>query len=169
MILSGSEVSIGSLERFVQWLYSGDYELSHVVDKQSTREQYRQLAELYVFGEKYVVVDLKNNIIDKLFELKKTQYEPPTNRILTYVYENTPPKSAFRELLVAHYTWHVNMEWYDRAATADKLYANPEFAADLAIQMGKRLSGEYKSPFDTHPSNFHAHKDLEIEQQETEK
>lgn len=167
MDLSGTEVTLDAVNRFVEWLYTHCYALSSTSNE--TQERYMELARLFVFAEKYVVVDLKNDIIDKLFDIKAKCVNPPQMPLVRYVYENTPMGAPFRQLLVAHYTWHIGMKWCGHEATPSKLYEIPEFAADLVVSLGKRLEGKHKSLYDGKPSDLYAVKSTNSGQKEAEK
>ena len=151
MTLSGPEITIQAMELLVQWLYTKDYDLKPI-RKGDTQGRYMQLASLFVLAEEYIMVDLKNNIIDRLFELQAARLQPPQIPIIEVIYENTPISSPFRLLLAAYYAWHVDMDWYAGAESTKVLHSHPIFAADVAVQMGKRLSGKHQSPF-TQPAS----------------
>ncbi|KAG7005970.1 hypothetical protein G7Y79_00017g043520 [Physcia stellaris] len=169
MDLSGTEVTVDAVNRFVEWLYTRCYALSSTSTPQETQERYMELARLFIFAEEYIVVDLKNDIVDKLFDIKAKCVDPPRLPLVRYVYENTPMGSPFRQLLVAYYSWHIDMEWYGREAISTQLYKNPEFTTDLAVSLGKRLDGKHKSLFDGKPSDLYAVKNTESGQKEAEK
>ena len=169
MTLSGTEVTVDAVNRFVEWLYTHCYGLSSTGTADKVHERYMELARLFVFAEKYDVVDLKNDIIDKLFESRAKTAVPPQLPLIRYIYENTPMGSPFRRLLVAHYTWHINMDWYGRESTPAWLYENSEFAADLAVSLGKQLNVKHKSLFDGKPSDLYAVKSTDSGQKEAEK
>ena len=146
MTLSGPEITIEAMELLVQWLYTKRYELKPV-SLDDTQGRFMQLASLFVLAEEYIMVDLKNNIIDRLFELQSARFQPPQMPVIEFIYENTPISSPFRLLLAAYCAWHIDMDWYAGAETIQCLHSNPMFAGDLAVQLGKRLSGKHKSPF----------------------
>ena len=146
MTLSGPEITIEATEMLVQWLYTKRYELKPIRED-DTQGRYMQLAALFVLAEKYIIVDLKNNIVDKLFELQATNFQPPQMAVAIFIYDNTPISSPFRLLLAAFFAWHVDMAWFDNTDVTNFLRFNPGLAADLAAQMGKRLSGKHQSPF----------------------
>lgn len=155
MTLSGTEVTLDALERLVEWLYTQSYTLSSTDSQEVTSERYMELARLFVLAEKYVIVDLKNDIIDQLFLTKKQTASPPPFAVVSYVYEHTPMNSPFRLLLVAHYTWHIGMKWYEWTTTPSHLQKFPDFAADLAVSFGKKSLGKQKSLFDGKPSDLY--------------
>ena len=70
MTLSSPEVTIDAVERFAQCLYTGDFDISRATGLKNAQVTYMQLAELYVFADKDVLVDLKNSVINKFFDLR---------------------------------------------------------------------------------------------------
>ena len=152
MTLSGPEITIEAMELLVEWLYTKGYDLKPI-SKNDTQGCYMQLASLFVLAEKYIMVDLKNNIVDQLFELQAANLQPPQIPVVEFIYENTPVSSPFRLLLAAYSAWHVDMDWCAQTETTKTLHSNPCFAADLAVQMGKRLSGKHNSPY-TQPASL---------------
>ena len=155
MDLDSSEVSINTLERFVQWLYADDYELSDPIGTTELGKQYMELTDLFVFAEKYFVVDLKNNIIKKLWDLRKVRRACLGSDAIRRIYDNTPKSSPFRRLLAAEYTWYASLNWYDEPDAHEVLCCNTDFAADVAIAMAKRLNGKLKNPFIGEASEFY--------------
>ena len=153
--LDSSEVSIKSLEQLVQWLYSDDYELPEVAGNPDiVRERYMELANLYVFAEKYVIVDLKNSIIKEIWNLLKVDQFPASTDIHR-IYDNTPDSSPCRRLLAAGDAWRIDMIWYDKPSASERLRCHTDFAADVALELGKRLSGKHKDPFEGQVSHFY--------------
>ena len=142
MTLIGAEVTVDALERLVQWLYTGKYHLSPPDSAEQTQETYMEMARLFILAEKYVIADLKNDIIDKLFDLQAKQASPPQMPVAVLVYENTPISSPFRQLLAAHEAWHIDPKWYDSEGFLQQLRSIPDFAADVAVQLGKQLNGK---------------------------
>jgi len=148
------EDDVETVARFVQWLYGQDYELAPNTDVPNTAKRYMQLAELYVLADKYDVIGLHNQIIDKLFEMKAKAISPPGHLLVMFVYQNTSERSSFRKLLVAHYALHIELDWYFEDQTK-KLTAMPEFSADLVQAFARRASGSYTSPFHESSSKLH--------------
>ena len=173
--LDSSEVSVKSLELLVQWLYSDDYELPETAGTIDAHEQYKELADLYVFAEKYVMLDLKNCIIKEFWKLQKKK--APRIAPIRRIYENTPHSSPCRRLLAAGYAWTVSMTWYDKPSASERLRCHPDFGADVAIELGKRFSGNHDDPFNGQASDFyeksssekrHAKSERELSEEELE-
>ena len=148
-----SEVSIESLELLVQWLYSDDYKLPEAADIFDVHERYTELADLYVFAEKYVIVDLKHSIIEEFWKLQKKK--SPRLIPIRRIYENTPDSSPCRLLIAAGYAWNMSMTWYDKESASERLRCHPDFGADVAIELGKRFSGNHQNPFSGKASDFY--------------
>ncbi len=148
------EDTVETVARFAQWLYVQDYELAPNSDSPNTANRYMQLAELYVLADKYYVIGLHNQIIDKLFEMKAKAMSPPGHLLVKFVYQNTSERSSFRKLLVAYYAFHIKLDWYFEDQTKT-LTAMPEFSADLVQAFARRASGSYTSPFLESSSKLH--------------
>ena len=148
-----SEVSIKSLELLAQCLYSHDYKLPEAADTFDLHERYTELADLYVFAEKYVIVDLKHSIMEEFWKLQKMN--APRLAPIRRIYENTPDSSPCRRLLAAGYAWNVNMTWYEKESASERLRCHPDFGADVAIELGKRFSGKHQNPFSGKASDFY--------------
>ena len=145
-----------AFERLVQWLYSKTYQVSPFpfdpLDPDQTA--FLELAALYVAADKYGIIPLKNDVIDRVLQilcrLLTTLSGSPT---IDYIYENTTRGSKLRTLVVTIDVWAIKYDWYDSEGTRDFLYQQSEYAAELALQMAKRVNGA-ENPFPTHVSQF---------------
>lgn len=141
---------IKSVERMTQWLYTKQYELAtwdpdDIPITANTR--YWQLAKLNTLADKYNLIGLSNDIVDQLYIIHSKDV-PPQLPVVTYVYENTTKNSAFRKLLIAWYSWEIDMNWYQDANARESLLEVPEFAVDLAIAFGTKAElPAQKNPF----------------------
>lgn len=132
---------IDAVERMIRWLYSEKIPLTNPISSETTSMCYWELAKLGTLADKYDITNLNNSIIDELYELQKPPKDayPPKLSIVHYVYANTTVQSFYRKLLVAWYSWHIDLEWYDNKGIRENLAKVPEFAVDLAIAFGTRL------------------------------
>lgn len=99
------EEDLTDFGRFMQWAHEDIYPLAEFKMDGSADERVTELARLYVVADKYDVVKLKHNIIDRMFEIGQCfspTYGPPHN-IIRYVYHNTPRSSHFRRLMAVWY------------------------------------------------------------------
>ena len=144
-----TDEDVGTVARFSQWLYTGDYDLVGYDNFRDTQARYMQLAKLYVFADKYDVINLQNNITGKLFRFQKKRSEGAKLDVVNYVYEHTAANCAFRQLLVADDVWNAGPDWYMRPATHERLSeSSHEYAIDLALAFAKKCHDEFRSPFD---------------------
>ena len=143
---------IGSM---IKWLYTKKLHLTIPVSKETSNVCYMELAKLNALAEKYDILSLRNDIIDEFFELSKSpkNFQPPQIPPIKHVYDTTSERSSLRKLMVAWYAYHINFAWYERDITKDTLAEiSPDFAIDLAIELGLRQKyPNRKSPF-TRPS-----------------
>lgn len=149
----------GSVERMIQWLYTGKYELTVPVSAGTSAECYMQLAKLNTLADKYDIYLLKNHIVDELFDLIKPprNIQPPQIPVIAYVYENTTEESSFRKLLVAWCVYRIDLKWYeDKATRVELAKLSQDFAIDLAMAFGVRIKQpNQKSPFTLPSSVYH--------------
>ena len=147
-----------SVERMIKWLYTRKLELT-IPSKETSEECFMQLANLNTLADKYYIYLLKNRIVDELFDLQKAprQIGPPQMAVVAYIYSNTIKGSFFRKLMVAWHAYHIDFKWCEWDTSRDMLaIPSPEFAIDLAIELGRRLKHlDRKSPFTLPSSNFH--------------
>jgi hypothetical protein len=133
-----------TFERFVQWIYSGEYILSGFKTGTATFDSHNQLAELYTLADKLQVYRLKNDIVNKFFDLMIDEPAlPPQISTICYIYENSTWNSPLRRLMVDWYTWGFCLQWYNGDDAKATLSECPEFAVDLAIAMAKRVADPY--------------------------
>jgi len=147
-----------AFERLVQWLYCKTYDSPPFEGKTWEGDQiaFVHLARLYVAADKYVIVSLKNDVVDRWFKAKGNHaYLPRIKEVVDYVYENTLPGSKLKEMVVAQYVWHSSYEWYKLPTTRTRLSKRPEFATDVAIAMSQRIADHKKDPFVLGSSHFH--------------
>ncbi|KAI1959819.1 hypothetical protein LOZ58_004184 [Ophidiomyces ophidiicola] len=145
-----------TFERFLQWLYSGIYELSGLKTDEEVDERYFQLAQLYTLADKLEVPRLKHDIINELFMMKTDPDKPPQVDVIAYIYENTRERSPLRKLMVAWLVWHIDFQWYTTPSATTFLSHCPEFAADLAVALARRwVDFKGLSPFNESPEKFY--------------
>ena len=117
-----------------------------------------RVATVYAAAEKYDIVMLKNALVDSIFSAAQSHPRPrhPTLKVISYIYDTTPPGSPLRRLMVAWQTWHAFRSWFEFENTPARLAEIPEFAADLACSMGMRHYGNFKSsPFTGKSDVYH--------------
>lgn len=132
----------GAIDRMVQWLCTSDHQLSPYNSRENATDRYWELAKLNVLADKYDITKLKNDIIDQLYDDRNTEKKnafPPPFSVVVYIYDDTSERSAFRKLMIAWLTWHLNTDLFDSPNTKALLLENGEFAADLAIALGQRV------------------------------
>lgn len=158
-----------SVELMILWLYTKRLGLTIPVSAETSNECYMQLAKLNTLAEKYDICLLKNDIVNELFDLKKSSknIKPPQILVVKHVYDNTPARSSFRKLMVAWYTYHINCAWYEEedARREDLASISQDFAIDLALALGRRQKyPERKSPFTLLKERFHETATKEIDE-----
>ena len=146
-----------AFESLTQWLYFKKFALDQPGFKDSPAKAqrfYKQLACLYVAADKYNMIELKNETIDRLYGVLDEGGISPNLLLIDYIYENTTRKSQFRRLLVAWYVWVVDLTWFSRECMFELLAERQEFAADVAINMAARANGRV-DPFTIGSLGFH--------------
>ncbi|EON65084.1 hypothetical protein W97_04319 [Coniosporium apollinis CBS 100218] len=140
---------------FVGWLYNRKFPTKNDVGSAEGNEEYMLLAKLYVLGEKLQATAFKTAVIGAILGKAKTKVQPgghsvyPAGSVVRYLYENTPPKSPVRRLLVDFYVWYGQGSWLARDAT-DAGESN-EFLVDLAVAL---LDGRHPPSGSSNPINL---------------
>ena len=141
-----------AINRMIQFLYTTNYELSPSPTVEQAVERHWQLAKLYVLADKYDFLQLKNDVIGKLYHRKQWGLErdvcPPPVPVVSYVCENTSEHSSFRKLLVSWLVWFANAQYFTHTNTRERLCMDAALAADLAIGLSGRLEQRSQNPFD---------------------
>ena len=147
---------VGSM---IQWLYTQKLHLTMPVSMETSNVCYMKLAKLNALAEKYDIRSLKNDIIDKIFDLgpSSKDLKPPQIPPTKYVYDTTSERSSFRKLLVAWNAYHIDCAWYERDTTRNVLAGgSPDFVLDLVMEFGLRQKyPNRKSPFTRPSKDFH--------------
>ena len=151
--MSLSEDDADTFEVFVKWLYGK--RLSDPEPRRSWEIDYEYLAELDVLADKYDITGIRNEIIDAIFECQAKKVQPPSHETIAFVYSNSTSSSTLRRLLAGLYAWHIDMKYYLDEDFSSWVHQQPDFAADLAIAVGKRQCVEEISPFERKREEFY--------------
>lgn len=141
-----------------KWLYTNVCKLPKYDADEGSEPYFMHLATVYAAAEKYGITHLKNDLIELLFDFKKSlpNAKPPTFKVVSYVYGNTPQNSPLRKLLVVWFTWHINLKFYIHEGAADLLNLVPDFAADLACSLGSKMhNSQTSSPLNGTPDIYY--------------
>ena len=146
-----------TVDRMIQWLYSGKYKIDEEALKDFQRSQVilMQLARLYVCADKYGIIKLKDDIIDQVHIAQKPEgtYLPGSD-IISYVYQNTTKGSRLRRLIVEWFAWYGSASWFGDSAVQAILCQVPEFLADMVAKVIAKNEGA-KDPWEQPVSSFH--------------
>ena len=133
------EKRIEVFDDFVHWLY-------HDVENESQpyltgSTQIRHYLDLYVFADRYEVLELKNEILDQLVT---TPEIGGTTRLFSeteayWIYRRLPRGSGLRKLLADVWIDADNRQETRRLMTKNWMSANPELTADLLNSMNREL------------------------------
>lgn len=138
-----------TVDRFVEWAYSSSLDEAEDVEKDIEMHAWAmELAKLYIFANKYLVIGLESELVPILQDLSEKCSEAPQFALVEYVYQNTIPKRfEVREILT---TWLIGksdpMNLIGRMK--GELLELPDCLADLAIEFHARLSYQYQSKVD---------------------
>lgn len=146
-----------SVNWLVQWLYNKCYEVDEYDSEAHSRTRYWQLARLNALADKYDIVALRNDIVDKFFVIfspLKAGHPTPSTGLVKYVYTNSSKHCALRDLLADVYCWNVAYSWYSKAGVKNVLERFPAFGLDIAIAMAQKFSGK-GDPFQGKASVYH--------------
>ncbi|KAG9946324.1 hypothetical protein KCU85_g6653, partial [Aureobasidium melanogenum] len=98
------------------------------------------MAKLYILGDYLGVQQFKNHAISAIdghstWNRGLNDADVPTRPLIRFVYENTPPKSPLRDLIVDLVVY--GQIWWESTETWEDLPA--EFLAKVMISLGRRL------------------------------
>lgn len=138
-----------TVDLFVRWAYSSSLDEEDVEEEEAEMNAWAmELAKLYIFANKYLVIGLERQLLCLLEELSEKCSEAPQFAVVEYVYRNTIPKMVkVREILT---TWLITKSDPTNLKERMKgeLLALPECLADLAIAFQARLLCHYQSGLD---------------------
>lgn len=146
-----------TVDRMIQWMYFKQYPIKHELVAESFDESEiasMQLITLYATADKFEVIELKNDVINRLYNLVSHKYFVFHDDSIEYVYKNTPPKSQLRRLIVEWHFWEQGeikqkeANWYIRKC--------PDFATDLLVGLSAKRQGR-KNPFKQPGGNLRFH------------
>ena len=145
------------IDYFVEWLYtqrSPPFEAVGLTTTLSTREeanrQYEGVIELYEFAQRVICLELKKDVIDKMFTTFQTVSLQvgkrwfPIPKTINQLYETTTSTSPFRRFFVHWCCFGFQPTFWKRAVAQELLYKTPAFAVDAAIALALRCSDEGK-------------------------
>ncbi|MCJ1464038.1 hypothetical protein MMC07_002648 [Pseudocyphellaria aurata] len=123
-------------DRFLRWAYLGSYPLAHVEADNTAEVRIMELARLYVLADRFDVVLLKHDIIDRMFEIgnRSSEETGPSHQVIRYVFNNSTRLSLFRKLLVA---WHLKRRNYGYSHDSRMVALEneiPELRAEMALE-----------------------------------
>lgn len=120
-------------DRFVQWLYSQQYEMP---GEGTGAGRFEEPLHLFVLAEKFDVSKLKSLLMVKLFAAgKQVSGESPSLAAVVYAYEHTPTNSSVRRLLADWYACKLSFSWFEIDAIQKWLRAHPEIMADVMFSV----------------------------------
>ena len=156
-----------TFEDFVEWLYSGKFEIS----PHPPNGIFTAALKLFVLADKYRVFELKNIITKQIFILGKNMQKPPSLTELSYAYEHTVQHSGIRKLLTDWQTWNIDLIWFERPDVQAFLRQHPDCATDLCVGLAKKFKKtmihEAYDPFLADMPEAYKDKDKEQEKMST--
>jgi hypothetical protein len=161
-------VKADTMERFIDWLYTGKLEIAEIDEKfdGGTYKRQQELVDLYVFADAHDVPSLRMAAIDELFDY----FNHPTTLLpakeeITSMFAQFPPSSALLKLIVdVDCRYHV---LYDGETEAEEKSTSqtlpPEFLASAYTRhcyvMGKIVRGDWKLRYKLCVCDYHEHAD----------
>lgn len=99
-------------ETYRQWLYTARIVCPIASDLNSGEEAFAFLFKAYVFGDKVQDTDFMDATMDSIIlSTKKPSHGFPTRKLVNYAYDNTPPTSILRHVLVLQHVHYGKLEW----------------------------------------------------------
>ena len=136
------------------WLYSKEITVN-VNGKDEPCQKSTTLVDLYLFGAKYGMPNLRNGVIDLIIRNFETQRSVIVKDICR-VYKNTAPESPLRKVILATYLQRPRSSTDTFEHYKDHYLACPEFLFDLA----RALESQRNKPLEWHihdPCQYHEH------------
>lgn len=128
-----------TVDLFIGWAYRSSLD-EDVEEEAGMSDWAMELAKLYIFANKYLVLGLETQLVYLLQDLSEKCSLAPQFAVVEFVYQNTIPKMIDVRAILT--TWliaksdPVNLKERMR----EELLALPECLADLAIAFQARLS-----------------------------
>ena len=146
-IMALPNVKTVDFEHFTKWLYTGPCGLDA---SKSLPGKLESLISLYVFADKYEILQLKSCICDQIIQIldQDKGFQIPPLDCVAFTYANLPLSSALRKLLIDWFVWGVESSWFDSPENRDSLGKIPEFAVDsVAALTALRCNPLIQNPF----------------------
>lgn len=123
-----------TFDRFIQWLYSQQYEMP---GEETEGGGFMEPLKLFVLAEKFDVSKLKSLLMTRMFAMGKRDAYRPQLDAIAYAYAHTSTSSKIRKLLADWYACKISYQWY-KDDPAQKLFReNPEFTTDVLVSLAK--------------------------------
>ncbi|KAL8799083.1 MAG: hypothetical protein Q9223_007688 [Gallowayella weberi] len=142
-----NEDEADTFERFVQWIYRGEVDVTPLNDPLCFESRYTQLTALYVLADKYDIASLKNDVMRLLFatiqhpESKSRKPKHLFTVNIIYVYANTVRGSLLRKFMASYWAWHRSLAALEDESTWESLDSCSDFAFDMARALASRANG----------------------------
>ncbi|KAG4443855.1 hypothetical protein IFR05_000621 [Cadophora sp. M221] len=115
------ETNMRTFMLFQQWVYSQTFNLSQLAagyepDNMTDAEREAEdhtLAELWVFGDAYLIPILQNAAMASMIDLSWSYHKIPSMDLMNYIYDHTMEGSALRTHVVQLYVLHGGTEVFD--------------------------------------------------------
>ena len=120
-----------TIKRFRLWAYTG----SILADDEDIQNRgWRELIQLYIFAERYDIVDLQNSVIDSFVAKEQACLQIPVKH-LSLIYSNTRITSPLRRLMVDLCAQKGKLDvWFaPESPKVDSTTIPPAFMVDLAV------------------------------------
>lgn len=130
-----SEDDVGAFEDFAHWLYTRGFEIL----PEPADAMFIAPLKLFVLADKYHVIDLKNIITEKIFNVEKRLEKAPSLTELAYTYAHTVQSSGIRKLFSDWHVWNIDLVWFERPYVQMFLRRHPDCATDFSVSLAKRF------------------------------
>jgi len=139
------EDDTGCVESMIKWIYARRMETPALDTEKEGKDYLWHLVDLNSFADKYQIAHLKGQIsneVDKVYESWRSQsMTPPDLDLVKHLYEHSTKTSFLRKLFVAWYAFSSLASWTRKLKCRDSLIALPGFAADLAMALAAKSTG----------------------------
>lgn len=102
-----------TIKFLVEWIYTQQISFDAIERTTAGKENHLALVGLWILAEKFLIPQLQNHVIRKVYELNHEANTIPLH-CLNYVWENTPPGSPLRLFLLHLFASRARIDLYSK-------------------------------------------------------
>lgn len=135
------EDNAGIFKLVYYWMYLGRL-YDQGPDTKKAHEVYRELAELWIFGDKRGMVSLKNDVIDTLHTFLLKAWAFPRVEVIALIYSKTTPTAMLRKIVVEYITETASLQNFIKTCETAKVGLPVDIYHDVINRLGQLRDSE---------------------------